>query len=445
MILACLSAKNAKKTMGRKWMAKKAILSSFRPDPDFSGLAILRRLSIRETRRLLLWLDQSGLALYFLRKLQTAEATTLLGIELRDELEQRLFRNRQRTNDLLEEFKHLSLSFCAFDVPVAALKGFTLVPDYCPEPHLRHQTDFDFLVEPRYVDAAAIALQTCGYTTEHLTKSGESCFTTPLRHVPSRADDLYAVQRQRQVDLHTSLWEECAWISLEHPSDCMNHRQPRILQDIRFDALSPEDAFIFQVFHSFRHTFRSWIRVSWLLEISRFLLAHQEDENFWARVTARAGRSEGTRRIFAFVLELTSHLFECPVPHPLARWVAGALPDSVHSWFEQFSVRWILSDWPGSLLNIFLATDFIQDHELRTEYWKSRLLPGKAQLTIGKIRSSNRNMQREARNARWQYVAHRSAKHFGNVLSLPLNQIRWILAQRLTRSHSIESQYEITR
>jgi len=39
-------------------------------------------------------------------------------------------------------------SFNRDGVRFVALKGFTLTPAFCPAPHLRHQTDFDFLVAP---------------------------------------------------------------------------------------------------------------------------------------------------------------------------------------------------------------------------------------------------------------------------------------------------------
>ena len=133
---------------------------------------------------------------------------------------------------------------------------------------LRHQTDFDFLVDPKSVAAAAEAFQSCGYSTACLSESAESCFTTPLHHVPSEEDDIYSPQRHRQADLHTSIWENTPWLKVNVPHDCLQHAEPAVLHSVHFYSLSLEDKFLMQVLHLFRHSFRSWIRLSWLLEIA---------------------------------------------------------------------------------------------------------------------------------------------------------------------------------
>ena len=422
--------------MANKWAAKLAVLSVFQPNSDPSRLCALSRLNEKQLREILLWLDQSGLALYFLHRLQEIGATQQIWAELRHELEERLARNVERTHDMLEEFNRLNAAFREFGVQAAALKGFTLVPEYCPESRLRHQTDFDFLVAPGAVEAAADALANCGYSTDTLRKDGESCFTTPLNHIPSYRDDLYCAQRQRQVDLHTAIWEELDWISPEFPADSMNNLRRKTVLGASFHSLSPEDQFLVQVFHAFRHSFRSWIRASWLLEISNFLEIHRNDDEFWGRVVTRAGNSTDARRVVAFVLGLTSQLFRKSSPQPLLSWAARALPPSTQTWIEHFSVRWILSDWPGSLLNILMAADFMRDSRLRSDYLKSRLVPEKRQLSIGTVNSQDSRITALARKARWQYLAHRSIHHLRNLLSLMAGQIRWKLVLHTPRSRA---------
>ena len=209
-------------------LAKLAILSALRHEPDFSALPLLSSFNVHERRGLLHWLDQSGLALTFVHRLRRCGATSLIPDDLRVELEQRLAKNADRLGDMLEEFQRLTASFHEHGVFAATLKGFTLVPDFCEDLSLRHQTDFDFLVDPKSVAAAAEAFQSCGYSTACLSESGESCFTTPLHHVPSEEDDIYSPQRHRQADLHTSIWENTPWLKVNVPQDCLQHTEPAV-------------------------------------------------------------------------------------------------------------------------------------------------------------------------------------------------------------------------
>lgn len=50
------------------------LLSALRPAPDFSRLAVLRHCSVSQLHKLLRWLDQSGLALYFFTQLRDHRA-----------------------------------------------------------------------------------------------------------------------------------------------------------------------------------------------------------------------------------------------------------------------------------------------------------------------------------------------------------------------------------
>src|SRR3984893_13273638 len=199
---------------------KGAVLAALSFKADFSGLDTFPSLDSKNGQQLLRWLDRSGLSLVLLRRLQTSEAAPSISAEWLDALAQRLARNLLRTRDMLTEFNRVNDAFRAHGVTAVALKGFTLAPDFCQDLTLRHQADFDFLVHQDSVGRAADALQRCGYSTSQLNKKGETCVLTPLRHIPSADDDLYALQHHRQVDLHTSIFEQSPWIQIEVPQDC---------------------------------------------------------------------------------------------------------------------------------------------------------------------------------------------------------------------------------
>jgi hypothetical protein len=413
---------------------KQAVLGAFRPGPDFSGLEVLPAPNSKEGCRLLAWLDKSGLALSFLKRLQTCDATKLISSEWRQALDQRLASNTERYRDMLQEFQRLNEAFRAHNVRVACLKGFSLFPDFCEDPHLRHQTDFDFLVDPPSVEAAAEVLRSCGYTTPRVSKFEESYFTTPLRHIPKQKDNLYSVQRQRQVDLHTSIWEPSPWVALGVPTGCLKKARPMALRGIEFQGLSLEDRFLVQVLHVFRHTLRSWIRLSWLLEIGRCMEVHEENQEFWQKVIERAGEERLTRQVFALVLGMAERLFRIAIPPQMRFWTKETVTPSMRAWLDYFSVSWSISDWPGSLKNLFLAGDFIPDPRHRSEYIRSRLFPQKQQTTIGARATGEENMTFHWASARLQYLAHRSAVHLRDVASFPFAQIRWRKALRAART-----------
>jgi hypothetical protein len=418
----------------REQHAKFIVLSVLQDEPDLSQLETLRKMSVGENRRFIRWLDRSGLALIFLRRLQNSQAESHLPADLLSGLEQRLARNQERLRDMVEEFHRIHTAFQRHDVFAATLKGFSLIPDFCEDPSLRHQTDFDFLVAPASVESAAEALHSCGYSTARLSKWSESCFTTPLLHVPTQHDDLYAVQPHRQVDLHISIAEDYSWLSLEVPDDCLAHAQSQRISGVPFFGLSLEDKFLLQVLHAFRHSFRSWIRLSWLFEISRCMALHRDNPELWDRVTFRAGDSLTVKRAIALILHLTHRLFRSPIPIRLKAWSREAITPSIQAWLDNFSVPWAVADWPGSLSNLFLAKDFIPDRKLRLKYLRSRIVPRKAQTSLGTITGTTRLPSLQMRAAQLSYVAHRSGVHLRDILRLPLQNLRWRQALREARA-----------
>jgi hypothetical protein len=404
---------------------KRAILAALSDDPDFSSLFMIPPLGSQEGQSLLRWLDRSGLALPFLGRLQDFEATLRIPIEWHQVLRHRLVNNIERTRDMLDEARRINSAFRACGVTAVSLKGFSLVPDFCQDPTLRHQVDFDLLVDSTSVPSAAEVLQSCGYSTSQLNESGETCFTTPSQHVPSRHDNLYTRQRHRQVDLHTSIWEDCSWLPYEPPQDCLKIAQRQYVNGVELFSLSLEDKFLFHVLHAFRHSFRSWVRLSWLLEIGNCIANHQHDEAFWYRVIGRAGHARLAKSIVAFTLGLVHRLFQSPIPSAIKCWTADTMTGSLRTWLDVFAVDWAISDWPGSLKNLFLTEEFIPDRRLRMHYWRSRLLPRRSHASLGAVVATNTLNSIRLEAVRIGYLAYRGAAHLKDIANLPRQWVRW--------------------
>jgi hypothetical protein len=411
------------------WMpeisAKRSVLRALTRDPHLAGMASMPPLQTGRGFRLMRWLDESGLALNLLKSVRSHDTGICLPTAWRNALEGRKERNDGRLQDMLQEFQRLNDAFRANGIGAITLKGFSLVPDFCADPGLRHQTDFDFLIKPDEVDAAAEVLQSHGYATPKLSYSGESFFSTPLHHVPARSDDLYAIQHHRQVDLHVSLVESSPWLHVDFPGRDENAAIPMIVSDISFSGLPLETRFLVQVLHAFRHSFRSWLRLSWLLEIGHCMDLHHADDALWTRLIEQAGNTLLMKRIFVFILTLTNRLLGSRIPGRIANWAADGMTPTLRVWLEHFSENWALADWPGSLSNLFVASDFIADSRLRSEYLKSRLIPKRDRLTI-ETRNSN-ELERPFiwQIQRWKYVAHRAAVHLEDLVRFPLEQLRW--------------------
>jgi putative nucleotidyltransferase-like protein len=408
-----------------KAQAKRAVLAALGCEAELSGLAVLPGLSSHTGAEVLKWLDRSGLALPFLGRLRRSDAEKQLSEDWRRALSERLGRNVERTRDMQEEAQRLNAALQAFGVPAVALKGFTLSPDFCGEADFRHQVDLDFLVAANDVRKAAAALGSCGYSAARLNESGETCFLTPLRHIPSAHDDIYALQRQRQVDLHISIWEPCEWLTVEAPRDCLDYAQPQRIQGVEFLSLALEDKFLLHVLHAFRHSFRSWMRVAWLFEIAQCVETHRDDAALWKRVVKRAGEARLTKRVFAFVLGLVEQLFASRVPVSLRNWSEEAMSASLRTWLDCFAYDWAISDWPGSLSNLFLAAEFIPDARWRRQYWRSRLFPRKAQASLGPVAVTSTKKFFQWQAARLAYVARRAALHLKDIAALPVQWMRW--------------------
>lgn len=131
--------------------------------PAASVVARLRYWTRRDWEGALGWLHTSGLALYFRHRLRE------LGVEeeFPSEVRARLSRNHTthclRVAAMRNEFNRLNRCFTDGGIRFAALKGFSLVPEYCADATLRTQYDFDYLVAPESGARAGRALRAAAY------------------------------------------------------------------------------------------------------------------------------------------------------------------------------------------------------------------------------------------------------------------------------------------
>ena len=148
--------------------------------PQRDAVELFARLEPRDLKRLLLHLDQTGLAGYLLHHLIEHNLYSLLTPQLQDELDGRLQENRARSDDMFQEFARVITAFERAQVNYAVMKGFSLIPDYTPAICLRHHNDLDIQIDAASMQAADRALQNLGYGLESQHPSGETKFERQL-------------------------------------------------------------------------------------------------------------------------------------------------------------------------------------------------------------------------------------------------------------------------
>lgn len=408
-------------------------VSALRLRPDFSGLQRLSACSKRETDSFLTWLDQSGLALYFLAQLRNHDELDRLPEDLRNALERRLDSNRKRMDGMFAEFSKVNSALNDRRIPHAFLKGFTLVPEFCADASLRHQSDVDILVHPDSVPEAAQALIACGYTRKDRGEAAEIRFATPLQYVPSAQDDIYMLSPHREAELHTSIWEETGHVSLAVPQDCLERSRLRIFRGVEYVSLSLPDMFLMQAMHAFSHLLGSWVRVSWLWEIHYFLEANAEESELWQQIITRAGDDPTLRKALGLVLLLTKQLFESSIPVALEKWCVETLPNRVDTWVRHFGTQWALSELGGSKVTLFIHEEFVSDAAQWRGYFWHRLVPLRGRPSLGQIEASDVKTAMAGRVAQFWFAGRRLAFHTGEIFTFAREAFRWRHALETSR------------
>ncbi len=329
-----------------------------------------------EWQRALVWLDVSGLALYFWQRLKELGAESAIPLQLQARLAKNLEDNRLRVAQMAEEFDQLNLHFGEAGVEYAALKGFALIPEYCPEASLRTQYDYDYVVRPQSLGRAEQVLRAAGYIRKTLREDHPVVYYRPTLPLPSCAEGLYSAELQRTVELHLRLgYAEQEKICLGAPEDALDRAGWRTWEGRSFRGLTDEDALSFQVLHAFWHILHNWCRLSVFLEIAHFLERRSADSEFWRRFSERAYGFPRMKDAGGVVLSLAARLFGGRVPGALSPWATEPLPPPLTLWVERYGVFSALENFSGNKFSLFLHREFIQDSDAWRAIQRRRLLP----------------------------------------------------------------------
>jgi Uncharacterised nucleotidyltransferase len=349
---------------------------------DFGQLA---GFSPRHWQQTLGWVDRAGLTLYLVERLRACGATEVLPPRVLARFEQNLADNKCRVDHLLYETACINEKLDHAGVQYVVIKGLSLWPEFCSNPYLRTQCDLDYLVAGQSLRSAENALLELGYERRRRSDLKQFAFERPLRRVPSQFDSPYKLQTTPMVELHVGIWENVTHhVPLEEPAFQLNGPKLKEWGGLRFPVLSEEDALLLQLLHAFQHMLSYWVKLSWLLEIGRFMEKRQRDSPFWKRFSQRL---EGAPRLTEFAtiaLALTANLFSAPMPEVAQDW-GQLLRPHARLWLENYSRSWALGErpphkskvFPDSKLSLFISGEYIPDHRARRDSLRHGLIPWK--------------------------------------------------------------------
>lgn len=346
-----------------------AVIATFRETERDTLARQLARLRLGDWRRGLRWLDASGLALYFRKQVGTAGLEECFPPEILKVLDERVACNKQRTNELFKEFAAINSAFQKAGLHYINLKGFTLVPDYCPDPSLRCQFDLDFMLSASDLNLSKDILKTFGYVVTGTHKNVVE-FKAGISRIPS-IHDLYKPRSQRSVEVHVVPERQAAPGSDNSP---LSRQQKRIWNGISFPALSEVDMFLAQANHLFRHLKSEWTRVSWLLEFRTFVNSRSRDTQLWQNVRSQAAINDEDALAVGIAVLLITEAFGEFGPPELVGWSVDAVARSVRLWLERCGRTVLLSDFPGTKLYLLLDRELANGESAKAIRW-SKLFP----------------------------------------------------------------------
>lgn len=314
-------------------------------DLSSEAAAAIQNFSLRDWNRVQQWMEDAGLAFFFLQRLMETNTTRIVPAPVLSRLQRNFMLNQRRMDDMLRRFQSINKRFDDARLRYATMKGFSLVPEFCPAPGLRHQADLDYLIDTQSLPAAQQVLIDAGYKPQRSVSAKEFIFISPGAK-PSRGDSQYSSETGHAVELHTDVWDnEMHGLPPIPQLFSAEQARTRFWNDLAFLALPDEDAFLLQVMHATHHLFTQWIRMSCLFEIGYFLNRRASDAALWTAVERRVQDNAIVREFVVIVAELVAQLFAPPLPPLIQDWATRIRP-ATRVWIENYARSWAFCELP---------------------------------------------------------------------------------------------------
>ncbi len=333
----------------------------------------------RVTKR---WLDTSGLALYFLRKLKANVLENSIRPKILSELEQNAADRQAEVQQRFQEFSRLMQMFRQHGIKFAVEKGFALVPEYCPDISLRFQMDLDFLLESSDIEKCHQLLVNDGYRYIP-TIHGERRFKKGDHRTPVMAN-FYKPKAQYMVELHYDVSGNAIGI--------LNSLSSPICESITLPVLQPVDFFCAHILHLVKHLRSGWVRADALLEYRSLVNSKKDDRRFWQEVAKRCVDPD-----LQFAVMLTAMLANVTLGTPIIPEImplVDSLSPGVCRWIRTYGMEVLTTEHPGSKLCMILDRES-QANKPGWLYYIRRLFPLRMPGRISE-KGANRDSRRRA-------------------------------------------------
>ena len=347
-----LPANPSSRPLSHAWQLREAVLLSF-CDPLPAEYARLLHLSRKEWENLLHWLDTSGLALYFLNRVEELGLLETLPLPVIARLQQNLADNSKRLEGMIAALAEIQRRFQAAGLAFAVLKGFSLWPISVPKLELRSQLDLDLLVAEENSLEARRILEDAGYRLTAIGgASGRHWEFKANEGPPSSLKDHYRASPSRSAELHIET------VGAGRTSQ-LSRIQKLDFRGVTMPVLSPIDLFVGQGLHVYHHVCSGFLRTAHLLEFYRHVIARRSDDVFWCRLQEQVGSDQVTCVRLGMVMLLISRVMGRFAPEALTFWTVDQLPATARLWVDMYARRMALASFPGSKLYLLLQEEMM--------------------------------------------------------------------------------------
>jgi hypothetical protein len=386
-------------------------------DPVPTDLAVLQNISRREWRYIVLWLDTSGLALYFFDRVQELRLTHTIPASILDRLARNLRDNTERTDRFISESSAIQECFQDANLSYATLKGLSLWPLSVPKLELRSQLDIDFLIADTDAPEAKAILERMGYRLSAISGATWEFKAEDARTIS--VDDLYAPGAGRSVELHLETSTPGSSLPLDRVEQ---HR----FRGMWMPFLPPVDMFLRQALNLHKRLLGEFVRAAHILEFRRHVLVRQGDTDFWMRLeSAVAHDQETSLRIGVVVVLITSVMGEF-APPALTTWTADEVPLEARNWIIRYGRRIALMSFPGSKLYLILQRELAGSGVSGQRLLRQALLPHRLPSVIADKRTGELFHQSIARNLRQsKFILFRLRFHIFEGFRFLVESVRW--------------------
>ena len=369
----------------------------FSPD-DSPTPARITRFSLRQWDRVQQWLDDHGLSFYFLQKATETGANLAIPPRIFERLQTNFAANQNRMDDLWRRFDAINHRFETAGIRYAAIKGFSLVPEFCPVAAMRHQSDLDYLVDEASLADAARVLTEAGYRAKPQISDQEITFLLPGAGKASRRRDQYSAESPHAIELHLDVWDaDLNRLPAIPRQFSLNRAIIREWHGSKFSVLDDADAFVLQVLHTCRHLLTYWVRLSCLYEIAHFLHRRAADDSLWDEIAQRVGDNRLLRELTVVAAELSGKLFVPAQPNLLRHWGSNVRP-ATRVWIEHYARTFALgklpiyelSAWPPAKLVLFLHQQYQSDCEQSNVLRRQLIAPSRLARLASAIKQNPR-------------------------------------------------------